>query len=136
MIQTFSKLELQTQNLRGQIAEVKNKCRLNRPLQSDLLPLTSLHALPCLPAFIEFPRHIGQALAFGLADAIRVLGIEANLAVLIDDLLIQGADHVLFEWNVGLRADRGILKHGHPDAGPEGMPEREAVLAEYSRYHA
>src|SRR5260370_12133510 len=62
-----------------------------------LLLLLTSHALPCLPAFIEFPRHIGQALAFGLADAIRVLGIEANLAVLIDDLRMQGEAHVFFE---------------------------------------
>src|SRR6266852_6395879 len=129
MMQTLNKLELQTQELK------RSDCRGEKlvsfePLQSNLLPLTSPHALSRLPTIEKFPRHIGQAFAFGLADSIRVLGIEADLAILIDDLRMQREDHVLFERNIGLRADCGILKHRHADAVAREMAECEAVLAE------
>src|SRR5258708_9666569 len=94
------------------------------------LLLTS-HTFPRLPAVKEFPRHIGQALAFGLADSIDVLGIDADLAILINDLRMQGEDHVLFERDVALRTDGGILQHGHSDAVPGEMAECKAVLGEY-----
>src|SRR6266481_9324722 len=100
------------------------------PTITSLLLLIS-HALPCFPTVIEFPRHIGQALAFSLADAICVLGIETDLAILIDNLRMQGEDHVLFERNIGLRADGGILQHGHPDAMAGEMAQREAMFGEY-----
>src|SRR5258708_6458394 len=107
------------------------KLVLFEPLQSTLLSFTSPHALSRLSAFIEQPWHIGQALAFGLADAICVLGIETDLAILIDNLRMQGEDHVLFERNLALRADRGILQHRHSDAVPGEMAECEAVFGEY-----
>src|ERR1700682_6140525 len=89
------------------------------------------HALALLSTVKKFPWHIRQAFACGLADSVRVLGIETDLAILVDNLRMQGEDHVLFERNIGLRADCGILQHGHPDAMTGEMAECEAVFGKY-----
>src|SRR5260370_18567653 len=72
------------------------------------------HALALLSTVKKLPWHIRQAFACGLADAVRVLGIETDLAILVDNLRMQGEDHVLFARNIGLTPDCGILQHRHP----------------------
>ena len=40
-------------------------------------------------AVVEFPPHVGQAFALGLADAVHILRIQADLAVLVHDLRVE-----------------------------------------------
>src|SRR5207249_7309389 len=78
----------------------------------------------------KFPGNIGEALAFSLADAVRVLGVEADFSVFVDDLWVKGEDHVLFQWHVAFGADRRMFDHGRTDAMSGEMAERKSVLCE------
>src|SRR6201981_3197889 len=76
------------------------------------------------------PGNVGETFAFRFADAIRVLGVQANFAIAIDDLRVKGEDHVFFERHLALGADRRIFEHGRANGVPRKMSEREAVLGE------
>src|SRR5260370_15030079 len=80
--------------------------------------------VPSLPAGEEFPRHIGKAFAFGLADSIGVLCVETHFSVLVDDLGVQRENHIFLKNDVALRANGRILKHRGTDAVAGEMSER------------
>src|SRR5690242_7245636 len=81
-------------------------------------------------AGVELPWHIGEAFPLALPDAIRVLGVQADFAVLIHDLWMQRENHVLFQRKVSLRSDRWIFQHGRSNAMAGKMPQRETMLGE------
>src|ERR1700674_5956665 len=62
------------------------------------------HALALLSTVKKLPWYIRQAFACGLADSVRVLGIETDLAILVDSHPMQGVRDHLFERNVSLSA--------------------------------
>src|SRR5580704_837236 len=76
----------------------------------------------------EFPGYIRQTLAFSPADAIGILCIKTNLAVLIHDLRMQRENHVLLQRHIALGPNRGILQHGRADAVAGEMAERESMF--------
>ena len=61
------------------------------------------------------------------ADAKRVLGVQTDFAVLIDDLRVQRENHVLFQFDLALRADRRVLDHGGADGMSRQMAQRKAA---------
>ena len=69
-----------------------------------------------LGAGVKLTGDIGEALELGFDDAVGVLGVEADFAVVIDDLRMEGKDHVFFQDGVAGGADDRILDHGGADA--------------------
>src|SRR5690349_6251406 len=94
------------------------------------VPFSSGRALWRLLTGKETPGNIGQAFALAFADAISVLCVQANLAVAVDYLRVQREDHVFFQRNLALRADRWILQHGGANRVAGKMSQREAMLGE------
>src|SRR5579885_3365469 len=118
-----------------QNSEVRMKKLEERvPHVSPLLRDMGFHCLFPLPTSVELPLHIRQALAFARADAISILRVQAHLSILIHDLRMQRENHVFLQFHVAGCADRGILKHGRPDAVSRQMPERESLLRERFRH--
>src|SRR5712691_3482302 len=74
-----------------------------------------------------------EALPFLLPDAIRVLRVEAHLAVLIHYLWMKTEDHVLPQRDVAVRADGGMLDHSHADGMSGQMAQPEAAPLENPR---
>src|SRR4029077_16136513 len=79
---------------------------------------------------VKAPGHVCKAFAFTLADAISVLRIKADSAVLVHHLRMKTDHHVFFELDLGVRADRRILDHGHADGMPGQMSKRKPGVAE------
>src|SRR5437867_13269557 len=109
----------------------------HRSISSWWLPLSGAGVLGALLlALEETPGHIGQALAFGLADTVRVLSVEADLAVLIHNLWVQREHHVLFEHHVAFGADRRVFDHGCANRMAGKMSEAESILRKCVRNRA
>src|SRR5438105_7543909 len=84
----------------------------------------------CVAAAVEAPLHVAQILAFGFADAEGVLRVEADFAVLVHDLRMDGENHVLLKSDVAGRADGGILQHGGADGVAGEVAEGKSVAGE------
>src|SRR5215472_3693680 len=84
-----------------------------------------------LRAGIELPRHAREAVTLFLANPVCVLRIETHQPVLIHNLRMKTANHVFFELDLGVCANRGMFDHGQADRMAGEMAQCEARALEH-----